>query len=62
VVGRFPNETSALMMVFSLLEEEKIKWQKVGMRAEDIAWIEEASKALEAEPMKLEFLEEVLVA
>ena len=62
VVGRFPNETSALVMVFSLLEEEKVKWQKVGMRTEDIAWIEEASKALEAEPMKLGFLEEVLVA
>jgi len=62
VVGRFPNETSALVMVFSLLEEERIKWQKVGMRAEDIAWIEGASKALEQEPIKLEFLEEVLVA
>jgi len=62
VVGRFPNETSALVMVFSLLEEERVKWQKVGMRAEDIAWIEEASKALEQEPLKLEFLEEVLVA
>ena len=62
MVGRFPNETSALVMVFSLLEEDKVKWQKVGMRAEDIAWIEEASKTLEAEPMKLEFLEEVLVA
>ena len=57
VVGRFPNETSALVMVFSLLEEERVKWQKVGMRAEDIAWIEEASKALEQEPIKLEFLE-----
>ena len=31
-------------------------------RAEDIAWIEEASKALEQEPIKLEFLEEALVA
>jgi len=62
VVGRFPNETSALVMVFSLLEEDRVKWQKVGMRAEDIAWIEEASKALEREPIKLEFLEEVLVA
>ena len=62
VVGRFPNETSALVMVFSLLEEEKVKWQKVGMRTEDIAWIEEASKALEQEPIKLEFLEEALVA
>jgi putative transposase len=62
VVGRFPNETSALVMVFSLLEEERMKWQKVGMRAEDIAWIEETSKALEQEPIRLEFLEEVLVA
>jgi putative transposase len=62
VVGRFPNETSALVMVFSLLEEERVKWQKVRMRAEDIAWIEEASRALEQEPIRLEFLEEALVA
>jgi len=62
VVGRFPNETSALVMVFSLLEEERMKWQKVRMRAEDIAWIEEASRALEQEPIRLEFLEEALVA
>jgi len=62
VVGRFPNETSALVMVFSLLEEEKVKWQKVGMRTEDIAWIEEATRALEQEPIKLECLEKALVA
>jgi len=62
VVGRFPNETSALVMVFSLLEEERVKWQKVRMKAEDIVWIEEASKALEQEPIKLEFLAEALVA
>jgi len=62
VVGRFPNETSALVMVFSLLEEERVKWQKVRIKAEDIAWIEEASKALEQEPIKLGFVEEALVA
>jgi transposase-like protein len=62
VVGRFPNETSALVMVFSLLEEERVKWQKIRMKAEDIAWIEETSRALELEPIKLEFLEEALVA
>ena len=49
-------------MVFSLLEEERLKWQKVGMRADDIAWVEEASKALEQEPIRLEFIEEALVA
>jgi hypothetical protein len=41
---------------------ERVKWQKVRMKAEDIAWIEEASKALKQEPIKLEFLEEALVA
>jgi transposase-like protein len=62
VVGRFPNETSALVMVFSLLEEERVKWQKVRMKAEDIAWIEETTKALEQQPIRPEFLEEALVA
>ena len=62
MVGRFPNETSALVMVFSILSEEQLKWQKVRMKAGDIAWIEEASKALEQEPIRLEFLEEALVA
>ena len=62
MVGRFPNETSALVMVFSILNEERLKWQKIRMKADDITWIEEASKALEQEPISLEFLEEALVA
>jgi hypothetical protein len=49
-------------MIFSILDEERLKWQKVRMKPEDIAWIEEASKALEQEPIKLEFLEAALVA
>ena len=60
--NRFPNETSALVMIFSLLEEEGVKRQKVGMRDGDITWIEEASRALDQGPIKLGFLEEVLVA
>jgi len=39
-----------------------LKWQKIGMRADDTAWIEEATKSLELELIKLEFLEEALVA
>jgi len=62
VVGRFPGEISALMVVFGVLEEERLKWQKARMRGEDIAWIEETTKALEQEPIKLEFLEEARVA
>ena len=55
MIGRFPNETSALVMVFSILDEERLKWRKVRIRADDIAWIEEASKALAQEPIKLSF-------
>lgn len=61
VFRRFPNEMSSQVMVFSLLEEEMMKWQKAVTRAEDIVWIKEVSKALELEPIRLEFLEEVLV-
>jgi hypothetical protein len=32
--------------VFSILDEERLKWQKLGMKAKDIVWIEEASKTL----------------
>jgi len=62
VVGRFPTETSALMMVFGILEEKRLRWQKIRMRAEDIAWIEEVTSSLEQEPIRLDFLEEALVA
>ena len=62
MIGRFPNETSVLVMVFSLLGGERSKWQKVRMGTEDIARIEETAKALEQEPIGLEFLEEASIA
>ena len=61
MIGRFPNGASALVMVFSILEEERLNWQKVRMRAGDIAWIEEAAKILEQEPIKLGLPKEALV-
>jgi putative transposase len=62
VVGRFPNETSALIVVFGTLEEERLRWQKVRMKAEDIAWIEEVTNSLGQEPIELDFLQEPAVA
>ena len=61
VVGRFSGETSALMMVFGVLQEERLKWQRVTMRAQDIAWIEEAAKSLDSEPIRIEPFQGVLV-
>jgi len=39
-----------------------MNWQRVRMRPEDIARIEEVSRALEQEPIRPDSLEEVLVA
>jgi len=62
VIGRFPNETSALIMVLSILDHESLKWRKVRMRPADVSWIEEASKALNQDPIRIEFTEDMLVA
>jgi len=58
-LGNLDAEESIKLII---LDEERLKWKKVRMRADDIAWIEEASKALEQEPIRLEFLEEALIA
>ena len=59
VIGRFPTETAALAVVFGILEEERLKWRQVKMRAEDIAWITEAVKSLDLEPIMAESLQAV---
>lgn len=51
MVGRFPTKTSVLTMVFGVVEE-RLKWQKIRMRTEDVTWIEEATKLLEQEPIR----------
>lgn len=56
VIGRFPGEKAALALVFGILEQERLKWQKVRMKEEDIAWIEEAVKALGVKPVEIEGL------
>jgi len=43
VIGCFPNETSARVTVFILLEEERAKLQKVRIKAEDIAQLWDAA-------------------
>ena len=62
MIGRFLTETSALMMVFSILDHERVKWRKVRMRPAVVSWIEEAAEALDQEPIRLEFAERVSVA
>jgi len=54
VIGRFPTEIAALSVVFGILEEERMGWHRVKMKAEDIAWIEEAIKSLDTDPITAE--------
>jgi len=45
---------AALSVVFGILEEERLKWRKVKMKAEDIAWIEKAVESLNTKPIIVE--------
>jgi putative transposase len=62
VIGRFPTEISALMMVFGILEEERLKWNRVRIKAEDILWIEEAARKLDQDPIRLDFRDTAAIA
>lgn len=58
----------ALMRVFGILEEKRLRWQRVRTRAEDIAWIEKAVRSfaescrLDDEPIRVKSFEEALVS
>jgi len=54
VIGRSPTETAALAVVFGILEEERLKWNGIRMKTGDIAWIEEATRSLDLEPITIE--------
>ena len=43
------------------MEEERLKWKGVRMKEEDIAWIEEAVKSLDSEPITVEAFEAAVV-
>lgn len=62
VIGRFPTETSALMVVFGVLEEERLKWRAIGMTPDNVRVIEEAVKSLDQEPIAVTALEKLLAA
>ncbi|MFC1935990.1 hypothetical protein ACFLX9_04500 [Chloroflexota bacterium] len=59
IIGRFPTEVAALSMVFGILEEERMRWQRVRMKQEDIVWIEGAVKSPDTEPITVEAFQAV---
>ncbi len=51
VVGCFPGGEAAPTVVFGVWEEERLKWQGMTIRAEDVARTEERVRALEIQPV-----------
>ena len=61
VVGRFPNDMSALAVVFGILEKEHTRWQRVRIRGTQLSIIEEAERILRENPIEIPELESVAV-
>jgi transposase-like protein len=62
VIGRFPTETSAPVVVFGVLEGERLKWRGIGMSHDHLTHIQEAVKSLDQRPIAVEALEKVMAA
>jgi len=57
VVGRFPDEMSAMAVVFGVLEEDRLKWRGLRMADEENERIEAAVIHLRMEPIVVEWAE-----
>lgn len=59
VVGRFPDEMSALAMVFSVLEENRLKWRGLRMDEDITDGILLAFKSCQKEQLEIEWAEQL---
>jgi len=59
VIGRFPTETSALVVIYGVLTLDSPKWRGIDLDAEAIIKIEDVSKKLRENPIQLDFIQEV---
>lgn len=48
-----------ILVIFGVLEEERLKWRRVPMKPEDIAWVEKAVNSLDDQPISIELMEAV---
>jgi len=53
VVGRFPDESAALSLVWAVMEERQAQWRGLAMRVEQLRHVEEAAQELETNPITL---------
>ena len=53
MVGRFPDESAALSLVWAVMEERQAQWRGLAMRVEQLRHVEEAAQELETNPITL---------
>lgn len=61
-MGAFPRRDLGVDGGIGILEAERMSWHRFSIRADDIACIEEVTKSLGQEPIRLGFLEEAAIA
>jgi len=62
VVGRFPDERSALSLVWAVMDRDAQRWRGVLMDAPHLRWVEGAVSSLSERPIVVEGFEELLAA
>lgn len=59
VIGRFPNEISALSVIFGVLEENRLNWKGLQIKGNDGIKINEAVKRVKEEPITIKWAEDM---
>jgi transposase-like protein len=59
VIGRLPNEMSALSLIFGILEQDRLKWRGVKMDDDERAAVVLAFKRVSEEPITISWAEKL---
>ena len=59
VIGRFPNELSALSVIYGVLEKGRLKWKGLRMKEDDGAKINEAATRVKEEQITIKWAEDI---
>ena len=62
VIGRFPDETSALFLAWGVLEHARVHWHKLRVKPADVIQITEARRSLQEKPIVVRGFEELNAA
>jgi transposase-like protein len=62
VIGRFPDETSAMFLAWGVLEHARVHWHNLRVKPADVVQITEARRSLQEKPIEVRGFEELIAA